>query len=394
MRYLNSRTMAVVIGLLMAAIPGQSAPQSDKPEPPIILQCKQDLAKRLKARVEEIKFIESQPVNWPDSALGLPEVGKVYAQVVTPGQRVIFENDGENYLYTTSSSAFRYGGPSSLKLASMLFIKPNPDDANLNGDLYQCSALGTNPVRMLSEVSDFYPQWNGIIVAKRRTSRSGHDLLYMNADHPGSAVTLYSAMDFGEVSVSVPGTEWAGFVRPQVGASWTLVVAPVDKKNAPSMSVPLPDGVQPGQIEWTGGYLTVLVRKGEKPLCYRISPGDENPHWEQVGVDEFPNQPPYVISKSQTLEVVQTKGAKPGVEVVVVWFNGKRDVLAKIDGVTMRGFGMVYSFLTIWGEKNGQPAVYTVDTVFEEVIRAAPGLPRDVKPFRFPPRESPLPPSS
>jgi hypothetical protein len=33
----------------------------------------------------------AEPVDWPDTALGCPEPGRAYAQVITPGYRVVVQ---------------------------------------------------------------------------------------------------------------------------------------------------------------------------------------------------------------------------------------------------------------------------------------------------------------
>ncbi len=48
-----------------------------------------------------VLVVSSEPVDWPDTALGCPEPGMAYAQVVTPGFRITLEADGETYLVHT-----------------------------------------------------------------------------------------------------------------------------------------------------------------------------------------------------------------------------------------------------------------------------------------------------
>lgn len=388
MRYLSILTAAIAIFTLAA---GQFAQAKGQAEPPIVSKCRADLAKRLKVKAETIKLVEAEPTVWPNAALGMPEIAKVYAEVLTPGHRVVLAKDGEHYLYTASSKTFKYGGPVSAWSHSLLFIRPNPKDANLNGDLYQCSLLGTNPVRLLSEVSDSYPQTNGIIIAKRRTSRSFHDLLYIKASEPSKAVTLQTAVDFGDVAVNEPGSQWAGFVRPALGSGWVVLVAPLAAKGSEPISLPLSDGLRPDRIAWEGETVVVLVRKDDQTLCYQASPNAAAPEWKQVGMHIFPNLPPYMLNKSQTLVIEQAKdGGKTAVEVAKVWFTGDRDVVATVPGLTLRGFDLLGGSAIVWGENNGQPAVYAVQIHTGEIIQAHPGVPQEVKPFSFAPRETPL----
>lgn len=43
---------------------------------------------------EEIEVLSVESVEWPDASLGCPERGKSYAQVITPGYRVILQVEG------------------------------------------------------------------------------------------------------------------------------------------------------------------------------------------------------------------------------------------------------------------------------------------------------------
>jgi hypothetical protein len=60
-----------------------------------------DLAERLGTPSESIQVVSVEQVDWPDTSLGCPQEGQMYAQVIVPGQRVVFEADGEQYVYHT-----------------------------------------------------------------------------------------------------------------------------------------------------------------------------------------------------------------------------------------------------------------------------------------------------
>ncbi|MGQ9675921.1 MAG: hypothetical protein ACUVX1_09660 [Chloroflexota bacterium] len=63
--------------------------------------CQRDLAKRLNVPAEEVTVLEVEEVEWPDSSLGCPEPGKMYAQVITPGYRVLLKAKSQTYEYHT-----------------------------------------------------------------------------------------------------------------------------------------------------------------------------------------------------------------------------------------------------------------------------------------------------
>lgn len=46
-----------------------------------------------------------EAIDWPDSSLGCPQPGMMYAQVITPGYRMVLEAGGEEYVFHASSGA-------------------------------------------------------------------------------------------------------------------------------------------------------------------------------------------------------------------------------------------------------------------------------------------------
>jgi len=60
------------------------------------------LARRLDVSIQQIEVLSAEYVEWPDASLGCPQPGMMYAQVITPGYRIILSASGENYEYHTS----------------------------------------------------------------------------------------------------------------------------------------------------------------------------------------------------------------------------------------------------------------------------------------------------
>lgn len=60
---------------------------------------KEDLSKRLKVKKEEIRLLEVEEVDWPDTSLGCAQKGMFYAQVITPGYKITLEVEGKSYNY-------------------------------------------------------------------------------------------------------------------------------------------------------------------------------------------------------------------------------------------------------------------------------------------------------
>jgi hypothetical protein len=70
----------------------------------LIEKAKIDLAKRLSIATDQISLVEAINVVWPDSSLGCPQEGMMYAQVLTPGFLILLEHAGNTFEYHTSNS--------------------------------------------------------------------------------------------------------------------------------------------------------------------------------------------------------------------------------------------------------------------------------------------------
>lgn len=383
--------VATLLALGCGLHAANAATPAKKPaDSPMVAKCKADLAKRLKKPARDIDLAEMKTTIWPNSALGMPKLGEINTMLTVPGSRIILEAGGSRYLYTTSTKSFRYGGPVSIWSYSVLFTKPVPNEPDLNADLYQCSLLGTNPTRIASAVTDYYPQDKGMVIIKRRTSRSSHDLLAVKADGSAKEKPLHSAMDFGAAAFNGAQDKWAGFVRPALGSAWVVAIGPA-AKDTKLQTLPLPEGFQPGQIAWSGENVMILFKKDEQMLCAEISPTSAKPEWNKIAAHNFPGLPDYMLNKSESLEINQTRvDGQPSVEVVRVWFTGDRNVVANVVGFTMRGQDLLAPYAVIWGEKGSEASVCAVHIGTGEIIPCFTGVSRDIKPFLFPPSRSPL----
>ncbi|MHB0936009.1 MAG: hypothetical protein ACYDCO_04325 [Armatimonadota bacterium] len=366
---------------------------------PIVATCKTDLAQRLRVKVDEVQVIEMQATTWPDASLGIPEMDKLYAQVQTPGWKIILEAQQTQYLYTANAHAYKYGGPVPLWSFSMLYLLPTPNEPNLNGDLYQCSLMGTNHLRVASGVTAYYPQADGVVLFTRRTSRSSHELLMVNAKYGYETTRLYSAFAFGAAAMQTAQETWAAYVRPRVGATWQIVIARIGLDGAHPQTLPLPAGVQPGGIAWSGDHLVILVNNGKANTCYQISPNADTPEWTVAAEYTFPGVRDYMLNKSETLQVDEVKkDGKPAIEVARVWFTGDRNSIVTItntellgyDALTLRNYDHNISrYLFVWGKTNGQSAAYTVDIATGQVTPGYSGMGQDIKPFAYAPHSAP-----
>ncbi len=66
---------------------------------PVVDIAKTDLAQRLNISVEQIQLVKQEKVDWSDTSLGYPEAGMMYAQVITPGFRIILKAGDKLYEY-------------------------------------------------------------------------------------------------------------------------------------------------------------------------------------------------------------------------------------------------------------------------------------------------------
>lgn len=63
-----------------------------------------DLAGRLGAAPDTISLVTAEAISWPDGALGCPQPGMMYPQVITEGYRVVFAVNGQEYAYHGSTN--------------------------------------------------------------------------------------------------------------------------------------------------------------------------------------------------------------------------------------------------------------------------------------------------
>lgn len=92
-------------GMAIVCRDGQSAAgtASDPIAAEFVVQARADLAEQLGLPPEQVVLVTSEMVEWSDASLGCPRQGEVYAQVVTPGYRIIFGVGDARYEYHTDT---------------------------------------------------------------------------------------------------------------------------------------------------------------------------------------------------------------------------------------------------------------------------------------------------
>jgi hypothetical protein len=357
--------------LALSVLVAAAALAADPQPPPVAAKCVSDLAKRLHIKATDVKVADFRQVTWPDAALGLPDPDRAYAQVLSPGWGLILAAANSRYLYTAGEHAFRYGGPVDLWKYSALYTIAATDDADINGDLIQVSLAGTNPTFVLEGVSAFRAQVDGSILATRRTSRSGFDLLYIAPGQTGSAATLGAAFDFGDAVVGPDGKEWIAFRRATVGGDWQLARNGIQSPADQTQLLDLPAKARPSRLFWENGRIIAQLRDGDATLSFELVKNGDAWEWETLDAYVPDEVHDLMLNKSETLDVVPcTVDGKPSTRVVKKWFMGDEKEVATIVGFQHRGVSITpdQHFVLVWGIENEKLRAYTVDLSTGEVL--------------------------
>lgn len=68
--------------------------------PPQLLAIFQDdLARRALVKHDAITVVSATEQQWPDGAMGCPQPGQMYTQMIVPGYRVVLQASGNRYAY-------------------------------------------------------------------------------------------------------------------------------------------------------------------------------------------------------------------------------------------------------------------------------------------------------
>ena len=376
--------------------------------PSIAESCRNDLARRLKVDPNLVELVSSAAVDWPDAALGLSRPGEAVAHVRTPGHRLVFgtKPQGREYLYTAGEKAFRYGGPLDLWAASVLMLERSDADPNLNGRLVQLSLIGTNRQVLLEGVEDPYPQADGSLFAKRRTSRSGHDLLFAAPDKTSQAAVVASSFDFVDAVISPGRKLGAAIARTGPELAWELILIPLPPAREDLRRVKVPEGLKPEALRWSpdpgngaqplsssqGQQLVLIGSRDGKRLRYGLVNIEASAQWEGLPAYVASDEWDFVLSKSHSLSVYETElDGGPAVRVEYVWWNRPPEEIATIRGLKLDGFQWAggRGFVFITGREGDGHAAMTVDIHSGEVLTAVTGARDPVKLFQAPPHAWP-----
>ncbi|WP_129641236.1 hypothetical protein [Peristeroidobacter agariperforans] len=82
--------------------PGEEAApvQGSAEVPPQLLAIFQDdLARRALVKHDAVTVVSATEQQWPDGAMGCPQPGQMYTQMIVPGYRVVLQASGNRYAY-------------------------------------------------------------------------------------------------------------------------------------------------------------------------------------------------------------------------------------------------------------------------------------------------------
>jgi hypothetical protein len=147
-------------GNIEAHIAGDEVPLPSPTLDPIqsllTLTAKENLVQRLGMQSEEIRLVSIESVGWSDASLGCPQPGKNYAQVITPGFRILFDVNGKHYAYhTDDQQTVVFCGIEEIQ--SLLDGETTESIALAKDDLAQRLGIPSDSITVVAVISQEFP---------------------------------------------------------------------------------------------------------------------------------------------------------------------------------------------------------------------------------------------
>ena len=76
-----------------------TSPSIDPRAQPAVEAALRDAAVQAGVAAADLRVEQAEAVEWPDASLGCPRAGAMYAQVVTPGFRIVIAGGGKRFEY-------------------------------------------------------------------------------------------------------------------------------------------------------------------------------------------------------------------------------------------------------------------------------------------------------
>lgn len=273
--------------------------------------------------------------------------------------------------------------PAKAPASHAIYVQAIPNEPNLNGNLVQVDLDGTHAQVIMECVSQVMPQRNAGILATRRTSRSGHDLLYLAPTGGKEGVKLGSALYFSDATLAPDGAHWAAITRPGLGMTWVVRTGDVGKPGSVQQAPTLPEDFTPRRIHWTGDQPVIVDDR--TATAYELA-GDA---WRKLGAFTPPHLSSRLINKSETLDVKPASAeGHAGLEVLRVWFTGDRKVVATLRDCTLEDFWLVpgLRFALVAVRSDDVHQAYMVDLATGRVVKI---VPRSSSPVQLRPAGTP-----
>ena len=129
----------------------------------VIALAKEDLAERLGVAMEKITVLGVESVEWPDTSLGCPQPGRMYAQAITSGYRIILRVGGEQYEYHSDNEGrqlVRCQDDRERIEVIRRMVSPDKTIASAREDLASRLGIPVGEVTVVSVVGDEFPASN------------------------------------------------------------------------------------------------------------------------------------------------------------------------------------------------------------------------------------------
>lgn len=127
---LAALALAVALGLTGCDPSSEAAAETYGEAQPLVDQAIADLAERLDVGPDEIAVQSVEATEFPDASLGVPEQGKVYAQVITPGYVIRLVVNSTVYEYHGSGERAVFA-PTSSPTPAPVYQEVNIPEAGL-----------------------------------------------------------------------------------------------------------------------------------------------------------------------------------------------------------------------------------------------------------------------
>lgn len=284
--------------------------------------------------------------------------------------------------------------PDPCRAAGVLTIEAGEPDANLNGRLVRVSLDGTGRRVLFEGASDVYPQDDGSLFVKSRTSRSGHDLFYIAPGGTRAAAPVAAAFDFVDAVVGPDGRRAALVARTGPALEWEIEIVGIPASSAAALRAALPAGVRPERLLWPrraagatdpsgGGQMPVFVgtRDGTS-VRFGLAGMTGSPRWNDLPDYAGSEADDFLLNKSQTLSVreIAVDGG-PAIRVEYAWWHGATDEIATIPGLELVSYEWACGHRSVFvlGRKDGLLTALTVDLAGKKVRTVLAGVRPPVK---------------